>query len=191
MNNFNREKMDNQFIVDYIILKGGSVKEYHLLKYIEEEHPLFFGHLSNPCLYKKHFYLFNQLYNLRDVLIDQSRTLLISSLEIKLISNNKKQNKEIGRTEVLRSFYLDLNNLYLSDEEVSDMLNAFWDKYYAIDKKIEAIKVLGLEGVVEVDLLKIKSAYTKLAHQYHPDKGGCSNTFLKVQKAYSLLKRCY
>ena len=184
--------MDNQFIIDYIILKGGAVKEYELIKHIEIKHPLFFEPLPvNPSLYKKHFYLFNKLYILRDVIIEQNQTLLISSLEIKLLLNNNKQCKEIGKTESLRVFYLNLDNLYLSDEEVTTMLTQFWEKYCAIDDKIEAIQVLGLQRFVTLDLLKIKSAYTKLAHQHHPDKGGCKSTFLKIKKAYNTLKNSY
>jgi DnaJ-domain-containing protein 1 len=48
-------------------------------------------------------------------------------------------------------------------------------------------QILGIpEGTLDQDL--IKTAYRKLAVQYHPDKGGDRDMFEKVTAAYSVLK---
>lgn len=185
--------MKNQFILDFINESGGKVKEYDLIKHIECEQPEFYNSLTYPLsLFKKHFYLFHQLYNLRNHLKDSGQSLDISSLEISLVALQTKSNneigEEIGETDALKAFYLDITNLQLSDQEVALMLSQFWEKYLALDKKSAAIRRLGLQDNKKLDLISIKSAYNKLAHSYHPDKGGDQAEFLEIQRAYEILK---
>lgn len=50
----------------------------------------------------------------------------------------------------------------------------------------EAYKVLGV-GVL-VTSKELKKEYRKLVKKHHPDKGGEGELFIKIQKAYEILK---
>lgn len=56
-------------------------------------------------------------------------------------------------------------------------------------KKIKkALQVLGFEGVVTVDQVKLKQAYKKRSKEVHPDiEGGSHESFKELQQAYELV----
>jgi hypothetical protein len=181
--------MTNEFIIDFIRDSDNTIKEFDLIKRIKSDKPNFFISLSeNPSLFKQHFYLFHQLYLLKEEMIGSGHSLVISSIAIGIESENSCSNMALVEPEGLKDFYLDLDNLDLSDKEVTLMINAFWEKYCAIDKKADAINILGLQYNKKLDILSIKSAYNKLAHTHHPDKGGSEEVFLEIKKAYEVLK---
>jgi len=177
--------------MDHILSCGGTVGEYSLFKFIEKTHPDFFKPLgASSSLFKQHFFLFHHLYLLRDELVEQGQSLLISAIEISicdLVSNSTA----ISETDSLREYYLNLDNLNLSDEEVSEMLTGFWQKYLAIDKKAEALQLLGLENTSNLNKKIIKSRYNQLAKKYHPDKGGDEQMFIKIKQAADTLKKLF
>lgn len=183
--------MTTQFIIDFIISSDEDVEEYFLLKFIEEQHPNFFDSLGeSPSLYKKHFFLFHQLYLLRDDLLKQGKSLIISGTKIS-IRDQTRSSTAISDTDALSEFYLNLDNLALSDEDVSEMLNKFWQKYLAIDKKAEALQVLGLHNTTDLNKKTIKSRYAELAQKHHPDKGGDEQMFIKIKEAANTLKHLF
>jgi len=180
--------MKYQFIIDFILNSDREVDEYFLLKYIEESHADFFESLGEtPPLYKKHFFLFHQLYLLRDELLKQDQALVISGTKISICSR-ARSSLEISQTDALSDFYLNQDNLNLTDEEVSRMLNRFWQKYLAIDKKAEALKMLGLDNHKQLSLKIIKKRFNELAQKHHPDKGGDEKVFIKLKDAVTSLK---
>lgn len=180
-----------QFIIDFITLNAGVTQEYELLKFIEEKHPDFFDSLgTSPTLYRKHFFLFHQLYLLNDELNKNSSQLKISVLEIS-ISHSVKGSPAIGEIDHLKSFYLNKQNLYLSEDEILNMKKMFWKKYVALDKKADAIKLLELENIEPLDKKIIKQQYNRLANQHHPDRGGEQAQFIAIKQAYEELKRLF
>ena len=180
--------MKQDFILDFIKDNAGCTKEHELLNFIEENNPEFFASLGQyPSLFKQHFFLFNHLYSLNQQLIFKEQYLIISALEIRLCDLNNA-GTEIGRTDALREFYLDEDNLKLSDEEVTQMMQQFWQKYMALDKKAEAIKTLSLENEKELSKEILKKKFNQLAKEHHPDKGGNEENFVKIKKAYDELK---
>jgi len=180
--------MKYQFLIDFILSSEEEVDEYFLLKHIEQSHADFFKPLGDsPPLYKKHFFLFHQLYQLRDELQKQDRGLVISGTKIS-ICGRAKSSFEISKTDVLSEFYLNEDNLNLTDEEVSVMLNQFWQRYLAIDKKAEALRLLGLDNQQNLSLKVIKKRFNELAQKHHPDKGGDEKVFIKLKDAVTSLK---
>jgi hypothetical protein len=181
-----------EFILDYLNQQGGAVKEHELLSYIEQEHPEFFAPLliadqKSPSLFKKHFYLFHQLHHLNNALLPINQCLIISALEIR-ICLIKDAGNQVGHNDGLKSFYLDEANLHLSDQEISQMLQAFWQKYMAVEQKAEAIEILGLQGESDLTISSLKKRYNQLAKLHHPDKGGNDAEFVKIKQAYQSLK---
>lgn len=180
--------MTNQFILDYIRQNGGSIKEHHLLSYIESEHPEFFSNLGeSPTLYKKHFLLFHHLYQINEVLSKEQLRLIISALDIRLLPIGEA-GQSIGGVDGLKDFYLNIDNLFKSEEEIIIMQRQFWQKYLAIDKKAKAIKIMQLDKEPEINLQKIKKRFNELARKYHPDKGGDKEAFIQIKQAYDDLK---
>lgn len=179
---------ENDFILDFILAQGGVTKEYYLLEHIEKNHAEFFQCLGEtPSLYKKHFFLFNRLYQLNDKLLLDNRYLIISALEIRLV-NSCDAGKAVGEVDGLKGFYLDLDNLHLSDEAIQTMQRQFWQKYLALENKSKAIKILQLDGVSPLNRAVLKKQFNQLAKKYHPDKGGDSERFVDIKQAYEELK---
>jgi hypothetical protein len=180
--------MKPDFILDFIKDKGDCTKEYELLSYIDKYHPEFFAVLGqNPSLFKQHFFLFNHLYKLNQQLIANDHCLIISALEIRLCELSKA-GTQIGNSDPLKEFYLDESNLRLSDHEITQMMQQFWRKYMAQEKKVEAIKILSLENEKGLSKEIVKKKYNQLAKEHHPDKGGDKNRFIKIKQAYEELK---
>ena len=179
---------DSKNTVLKFISEKGSVKEIELLHFINENQAEFFKSLgSNPSLYKKHFLLFNHLYRLNEELSQDGFRLIISALEIKLCPITDL-GTEIAHTDALKTFYLDKKHLELSDQALDEMMNDFWKKYLALDKKSEALKVMGLVSEPDLTLSKLNKRYNQLAKLHHPDKGGDKNQFIELKIAYGDLK---
>ena len=79
-------------------------------------------------------------------------------------------------------------NLDLSEKDVAKMLSEFWRKYLAIDKKAEALKILGIQNKDPITRTVINNRYKKLANIHHPDRGGCKKEFIKIKQATEELK---
>ncbi len=178
-----------KYLLDFIISKGGATREHLILQHIVKEQPAFFSVLGNrPSLYKKHFYLFHILYKIRNLLLKENRTIIISALEIRLCrSSSTEQN--LAEPDGLSEFYLNENNLNLSDEEVNEMLSLFWKKYLAVEQKTHAIEVLGLQGIEPLNTNIIKKQFNKLALKHHPDRGGDEGYFIELRQAYETLNQ--
>jgi DnaJ-like protein len=179
--------MFQRLLLDFILSRGGSVSEYEILVHIAEHMPNFFSDLGDkPSLYKKHFYLFHHLYQMRASQQLDGGVLLISAMKIQLL-HQLTSKQELTEMDVLSEFYLDYENLFLSELEVNKMLSNFWQKYLAVDKKTEAIKILGLENINELTKTNVKRKYNQLCNLHHPDKGGDEKKFVEIKDAFNRL----
>jgi DnaJ-domain-containing protein 1 len=89
----------------------------------------------------------------------------------------------------LKNYYLDWTNYKNTNaQDVYNLLNAFWQRYSQshYNNKDKALADLGLANKVKQK--EITQQYKKLANQYHPDKGGDEQQFIKIKKAYDALK---
>jgi hypothetical protein len=103
----------------------------------------------------------------------------------------------------LKEYYLDWDNLAAETaESINTMLDDFWQQFNdanigvsSLSKK-EALAELGFkeQGVNkddELDLpskIMLKQRYRQLSNMHHPDKGGCPETFKKINLAYRALR---
>ncbi|MET1255093.1 DNA-J related domain-containing protein [Aliikangiella maris] len=190
----NREKIfdkiepDLKPVLEYLSIQVEPIKEYDLLRFIDKNLPDFFVSLGNATgLYRKHFYLFNRLYSLKSQLSHDGYHLQISALLIQ-ISKAGCSTTDLAEPDFLQAYYLNPQNLYLSDEQIVKLQSQFWEKYLAFNQQSEALQTLGLDKVASLTPEKLKKRYNELAQIHHPDKGGDSKTFIQIKTAFKQLK---
>ena len=164
-------------------------KEYDLLCYVEEKG--FFRKLdakvSAPLLlFQKHFLLFHVLYVINKKLVEDKRgALQITPLVIKKL-DYVEAGTQVGAVDALSDYYLDLDNLETANEDnVSELLDSFWEMFLRNDKRGDALKVLGLNDPVSDKEIVLR--YRKLVNVHHPDKGGDKDKIQKINEAYAVL----
>ena len=95
---------------------------------------------------------------------------------------------QIGEVDPLSAYYLALENLASATEDnVKDLLDAFWAKYLRNEKRGDALKVLGLNDPVTD--MEIVQRYRNLVSIHHPDKGGDKDKIQEINEAYAVLIR--
>ena len=180
------------------MIQGSSqgISEYALLTALQEDESVtvfsddFFSHAdANVTLFRKHFLIMNALYQLQARLITEGQYLLVSPLEVRLGPVNESDAVYLSTENAdqkLREYYLDMRHIDQTEKaEVDGMLDGFWQRYTANDKRYDALQTLGL--TTEADLDKVKQTYRRLASEHHPDKGGDSIQFTAIRQAYETL----
>lgn len=170
-----------------------GLSEHALLKQLREAYPdlfpaqLFKDHLT---LYRAHFLLFHLLYLLRDeLLVEQAGLLQIDVLTVRCLPYGAAGTQAIADADPMAGYYLDLGNMaQTTAEEVDTLLGDFWGRYYANSQRADALAVLGLCDPVDAEC--IQQRYRELAMKHHPDRGGETAVFARLQQAIALLRRC-
>ncbi len=174
------------------ILEGypEGIREYDLLKELEaREEKLFSGVFEDRelGLFRSHFFLFHVLYRLRDRLLEEQRYVLdIFCLDIRLRPYREAspgaQAGVPAERDQIRAYYLDLKNLYTTDEgDVRRMLRDFARRLRAYYNRGEVLQELGLGP--EASFQDAKRRYRHLVLQHHPDRGGDPERFRRVRRA--------
>jgi len=179
------------FIEAFLEEHPQGVKEHDFLRHLDEQG--FFQALdtevsSSLLLFQKHFLLFHVLYSINQQRVaDKQGALQISPLLIKQL-DYVEADTQIGELEPLSAYYLELENLASATEDnVSDLLGVFWEKYLRNEKRGDALKVLGLnEPVTDTEIVQ---CYRKLVSVHHPDKGGDKDKIQVINEAYAVLIR--
>lgn len=192
------KEFNNTLVVPILAILNRSedgVSEYALMKLLEEQGFELPGSGSSNelALFQRHFIIMNALYELQLQFEKDRIYLTISALCIKIEDSQfwagEKQIREAA-DQKLREYYLDWSHYSeTTEEEVNALLNSFWQRFYAQDKKLTAYETLGLS--VDASWQDVQQKYRQLANQLHPDKGGCKDEFIIVLEAYELLKCCY
>lgn len=154
---------------------------------------------ANLLLFRKHFLVMNALYQLQPVLWEEGLALSISALKIELqpVEPHGCAGNSDGRTglpdpageQAIREYYLDWREFdQSSSDSVQQLLESFWQRYFADDQQLDALAVLGLGD--DCSWQQIRASYRRLAAQHHPDRGGDSEQFRRVREAYELLACC-
>lgn len=143
---------------------------------------------TSISLFQTHFILFHGIYVLRDKLWDdQTNHLEITALIIKLHPYREGQ-AELAKYDLLRQFYLNLDNLeHTKEQDVDQLLNSFWECYINPRERRQALTELGLTDPVEHDTIKL--TYRKLVMEHHPDRGGDKERLQAINTAMATLKK--
>ncbi len=143
-------------------------------------------------LFQTHFLLFHFLYQLQGKWLTENRGFLdIHTLEIRLNPppTASKQTLPAGE-DSLREYYLNLDHLtQTTHKDVNQLLDDFWEKFdnwlspeHLIENLADDLELLELSKhhFTEQTLQKQRK---KLLQEHHPDKGGDSAHFNKIQQA--------
>ncbi|GGD56603.1 DNA-J related domain-containing protein [Lacimicrobium alkaliphilum] len=141
------------------------------------------------CLFQTHFYLFNQLYRLRNQLrLSQRADLVISAMSVCLRPYTPGCNA-LSESDSLAAYYLDWSNFNSTGkEDVNALLDGFWQRMGGIvpeQERCEALAVLDLPK--DASPQQIRRQYRILVHRHHPDKGGDVSKTRKLNDAYRKL----
>ncbi len=145
------------------------------------------------ALFRQHFCVMNALYQLQNNLLDQGLYLSISPLciEIQSLSDQSEETCITSGSEgKLREYYLDWRHFIdTTESELEAMLDKFWSRFHAMDTRIEALSVFGLNQ--NATWSEIQRRYRSLAAKHHPDKGGDQKQFITITEAYEVLRHAY
>ena len=191
--------------IETLLERTATCKQYDIIQYLEKMGVFAeFGQDSaNVQLYKKNFVAMHILYSLKKTFAERGRLLKVSPILIELedfatadslTSSDSAMPIDAAVQEVrdnaLADYYLNWEHYDQANEEtVTLLLDQFWDKYFALDKREQALACLQLGQ--DADWATIQMTYRKKIAQLHPDKGGNSQEFIAVRDAYLLLKTFY
>lgn len=141
-------------------------------------------------LFKQNFLVMNALFNLQQDAKALGYCVIIESINIQLIKY--QENQVTNHNFALSEYYLDFTNIAISNDEINQLLDNFW-QYYAKQSTIlsddlaTAFKTLGLAR--DANLKQVKRAWYKIALASHPDKQDNPQTsdYIKANHAYQLL----
>lgn len=192
--------------------KAQPLKEYDLLKALTAAGYPQFDTSGDPlALFQAHFMLFHLLYRLQPIWqaaghgkLNIHTLSLYFEHEIETETSEKNQTlpespvlpHPIEEFDGLKAYYLDFEHYrQTQNEQVQAMLDDFWISFakggYARENKNlserQARQRLNLPEHGTLTREQIKRHYQKARSQYHPDKGGCAETFNQVTQAYQIL----
>ncbi len=180
-------------IKNFIDSQPQGFNEFELMKHLETHNECIksVDGTDELSLFKKHFLIMNALYKLQDCYWEEDGTQLnISATRIflrKCTGGDTSVHPSTDNSNAkLKEYYLEWSNLIeMSQQSVEQLLDEFWIKYYAIDKRSDALKLLGLSA--QASHKEIKTKFKNLAARHHPDKGGDADTFIQIRNAYEIL----
>jgi DnaJ-class molecular chaperone len=69
---------------------------------------------------------------------------------------------------------------------VKKIFDNFWQRFGDVDEQTIALRTLKLKADASQD--EITRSYRELASRHHPDRGGDTDTFINIRRAYELLR---
>ena len=183
-------------ILEILRQANQALGEYDIIQQLEQQgvqFPVAQHDSYQMTMFKKHFMTMNALYQLQQDLYEDGYFLCITVLEISLHLINETTDTtslaDAGEARV-RDYYLDWSQFdNTSQQDVENLLTSFWKRYFAVDKQMAALEVLGLEE--SCSWQEVQMRYRQLAHKHHPDKGGDHGRFIEVREAFEVLRGCY
>ncbi|WP_169579610.1 DNA-J related domain-containing protein [Saccharospirillum impatiens] len=167
-----------------------GLSEYELIQALDRHHPDLFPkpNLSDPLLlFQHHFVLMHVLYRLQQDSHQSDRRLSISPLRVQWQAAVSDASQSVSVNPSLAAYYLDFGNLTKEDGfSVEQLLQGFWRRLLGEQGAPDALATLGLKSTAT--FADVKSRYRQLANTHHPDKGGDSAEFGRIQEAYDTLK---
>lgn len=178
---------------------GKKTSLYELVKWLQQPEQSIFNDEAlkdSLLLFRCNFLIMHALYRLRlQWRSEQLGELLISALHIQLApaltaTTEQSDSTELEQADPLQVYYLDLNNLSTSRDQVELLLEQFWKKMRRPDySQHQDDDLAALELSPPVTAKQIRQQYRRLAMQHHPDRGGDSIRFRQINAAYQRLKQ--
>ena len=177
-----------------LITHPDGMREIDLIDALAERAPgtLSRADLTHPMSrFRVHFMLFHALYQLRANLIaDQVAQLTIAPLSIKREPWQSSGSHAIDTHDPLAAYYLDWRNLSQVDVgDVMAMIGGFWQTMAAPTDIQSALASLELSP--SASWPEMKQQYRMPSMTRHPDRGGDTEAYQKIQAAYDVLKKRY
>ncbi|MCG9767540.1 molecular chaperone DnaJ [Pseudoalteromonas piscicida] len=150
---------------------------------------------ENKNLFKHNFLIMNALYQLQQEVFAEGQYLHVEALNIYLVPQLDKH--PLALDDPLRSYYLDWQHYETSSEEVSVLLDNFWQQFtFSGARQQLAIKHDELNAIKtrwqlpeDYDRRMLSQCWRKLALTHHPDKSGDEETFKRLMNEYEILKQ--
>ncbi len=179
--------------IDRYLDHSPSCNEHDLIKHLKEQAIDPFPDLDlnhSKTLFCAHFLTKHALYTLQSRYLKAERYLLdITSVRVQRLPFSSGS-EALARHDTVRDYYLDFRHYFeTSEEDVNRMLNDFWQRFLALDDRVEALAALGLPASSNSE--RIRKAYRRLAQELHPDKGGNPEEFDRITQAKATLDRIY
>lgn len=170
-----------------------ELNEFLLIKKLQKENYEGFPNVSltdTMALFKMHFILHHALYRLQQrLLVEQNYCLNINAIKIQLFPYHAGQ-IAISEYDVMRDYYLNWDNFEkMTGEKLENLLNNFWQKFYAKNEYQQALAILELKEPTNYEL--IKKRYRILVGQHHPDRGGDKEKLQQINQAMEILEKYY
>lgn len=173
----------------------GGLSELGLIRQLQKKPWSLVGEVQfhDPAaLYPVHFLLFHVLYRLRDELAQESLSLHISPLAIRLENSNIIAGTGVpDREDKLRAFYLDLSEYEMAEEDILRMVDDFWagHSHQGPDSSElrEASATLGFTEM-PASFPEVKQQFRRAVMRAHPDRGGDTQRIQALNQAFSVLK---
>ncbi|NKC20544.1 DNA-J related domain-containing protein [Pseudoalteromonas galatheae] len=150
---------------------------------------------ENKNLFKRNFLIMNALYQLQQEVFAEGQYLHVEALNIYLSPHSGEH--QLALDDPLRSYYLDWQHYETSGEEVSALLDNFWQRFAfngarrQIDIKADELNAIKTRWRLpnSYDRRVLSQCWRKLALTHHPDKSGDEETFKRLMNEYEILKQ--
>lgn len=183
---------------------SSGIAEHALLKQLSQAgYAVFTPSLEPLELFQAHFLLFHILYRLADKWQQVGYgQLVIDCLNIHFQTESdwdmtQSAQTDLARDDSLKRYYLDYQHYRdTQTQDVVDLLDQFWKQLSGVStaspSEIQQAKLtLEITEQDEISLEQVNLQYRKLCFIHHPDRGGDTQTFQKINQAAQLLKRLY
>lgn len=172
-----------------------GLSEMTLLRQLQREPWRVLGSIdfrSPAALYPVHFLLFHVLYQWREDLIRENLALEISPLCIRLRPTLAEESQAAGFHDPLQAFYLDIDNLDLSEAAINDMVDDFWRGVpRPQDEQLESACHRLEVDCPPQNLADAKHQFRRLAMRQHPDRGGSTQQLQQLNDAMAVVRQYF
>ncbi|UDM63211.1 molecular chaperone DnaJ [Pseudoalteromonas piscicida] len=150
---------------------------------------------ENKNLFKRNFLIMNALYQLQQEVFAEGQYLHVEALNVYLAPQLGEH--QLALDDPLRSYYLDWQHYETSSEEVSTLLDNFWQRFafngarQRINIKADELNAIKTRWRLPngYDRRMLSQCWRKLALTHHPDKSGDEEAFKRLMNEYEILKQ--
>ncbi len=184
----------NHYLQQQLAEPGTRLDEHSLMKGFLQQQDLQLDLLDPLALFRMHFCLRHHLYQLDRDWASQGLPgldlgLLYITRQLQPEPSPSSEQQGLAKPDPLAAYYLDPDQLWQEDaDSISELLRNSWQRLQAQQPEARAQALAELQLQDPLCPKQLKQRYRQLAQQQHPDRGGDSKQFVRLQQAYDLLK---